>query len=172
MKLKRITLWVVPIIYPKGIRKMKKSRIILPAIALLAVSGIASVTGTVAWFTANNSVSSTVTNITAINPEGQLRADVTAGVATELDSTGKNITVNKNLRDASVDLASSAGEATVYRAVLDDNQSWSAYVAIDNYRYTADVYYVATWSVTFTIGRSTGTYDFYFDAESSKKATQ
>ena len=35
---------------------MKKSRIIVPALALIALSTVASITGTVAWFTASRSV--------------------------------------------------------------------------------------------------------------------
>ena len=36
---------------------MKKSKILVPAVALLALSTAAATTGTVAWFTTNNSVS-------------------------------------------------------------------------------------------------------------------
>ena len=41
---------------------MKKSKIIVPALGLIALSTAASITGTVAWFTANNSV--TITGMT------------------------------------------------------------------------------------------------------------
>ena len=38
---------------------MKKTRIVIPALGLIAFSTAASITGTVAWFTANNSVTVT-----------------------------------------------------------------------------------------------------------------
>ena len=51
---------------------MKKSKIIIPAAAILALSVGASVTGTVAWFTASRTVSTTVNNLAAINTAGDL----------------------------------------------------------------------------------------------------
>ena len=44
---------------------MKKTKVIIPALGLLLLSTAASVTGTVAWFAANASVSATGMNITA-----------------------------------------------------------------------------------------------------------
>ena len=44
---------------------MKKTKIIIPALGLLLLSTAASVTGTVAWFSMNNSVSATGMNIQA-----------------------------------------------------------------------------------------------------------
>ena len=51
---------------------MKKSKIIIPAAAILALSVGASVTGTVAWFTASRTVSATIKNLAAINTSGDL----------------------------------------------------------------------------------------------------
>ena len=51
---------------------MKKSKIIIPAAAILALSVGASVTGTVAWFTASRSVTLTGKNVAAINAAGDL----------------------------------------------------------------------------------------------------
>ena len=53
---------------------MKKSKIIIPAAAILALSVGASVTGTVAWFTASSRVSVTANNLAVINAQGALSA--------------------------------------------------------------------------------------------------
>ena len=45
---------------------MKKSRIIVPALAMLTLSVAASVTGTVAWFTASRTASMSVENLAAL----------------------------------------------------------------------------------------------------------
>lgn len=57
---------------------MKKSKILVPAVALLALSTAAATTGTVAWFTTNNSVSAA--QMTAhVNDLKDLRISVTSG---------------------------------------------------------------------------------------------
>ncbi len=51
---------------------MKKSKILIPAFAVLALSVGASVTGTVAWFTAAKTASISISNVAAINTAGNL----------------------------------------------------------------------------------------------------
>ena len=55
---------------------MKKSKIIIPAAAILALSVGASVTGTVAWFTAARSVNVNVNNLAAIDTAGDLTVEL------------------------------------------------------------------------------------------------
>ena len=81
---------------------MKKSKIIIPAAAILALSVGASVTGTVAWFTAARTASFGVNNMAVINTAGDLKVSLTAGTGTEI--TGKTPAVKLSyLRDASYD---------------------------------------------------------------------
>ena len=47
---------------------MKKSKILVPAVALLALGMAASVTGTVAWFSANNVVNATGMAFKSVTP--------------------------------------------------------------------------------------------------------
>ncbi|MDY5669889.1 MAG: hypothetical protein SPF87_05590, partial [Bacilli bacterium] len=56
---------------------MKKSKILVPAVALLALSTAAATTGTVAWFTTNNSVSA-ATMTAHVNDLKDLRISVTS----------------------------------------------------------------------------------------------
>lgn len=57
---------------------MKKSKILIPAFAVLALSVGASVTGTVAWFTAAKTASISVSNVAAINTAGNLKVSLSA----------------------------------------------------------------------------------------------
>lgn len=57
---------------------MKKSKILAPALAILCLSTAASVTGTVAWFAANNVVSATGMNIKSVTPASLVIADTLA----------------------------------------------------------------------------------------------
>lgn len=85
---------------------MKKSKIIIPAAAILALSVGASVTGTVAWFTAARTVSFGVSNMAVINTAGDLGVSLTAGIGTKISSSSEESTTSVELsylRDASYD---------------------------------------------------------------------
>lgn len=61
---------------------MKKSKVLVPALALLCMSTAATVTGTVAWFAANNSVSATDMRITAKSDATDLQINTVAKATT------------------------------------------------------------------------------------------
>ena len=77
----------------KGILHMKKSKIIIPAAAILALSVGASVTGTVAWFTASNRATVTANDLAVINAQGALTATNTAISGCSIESSG-NVKLN------------------------------------------------------------------------------
>jgi len=54
---------------------MKKSKLLIPAIAFLVVSMAAAATSTVAWFTATTTVTSSLSNLIAASAEGSLKVD-------------------------------------------------------------------------------------------------
>ena len=81
---------------------MKKSKIIIPAAAILALSVGASVTGTVAWFTASRTASFGVNNMAVINTAGDLKVSLTEGIGTEITGTTPAVKLSY-LRDASYD---------------------------------------------------------------------
>ena len=96
---------------------MKKSKIIIPAAAILALSVGASVTGTVAWFTAARSVNINVNNLAAIDTAGDLSVvlkPVLNGGATIDEHDDITLTA---LRDASYDGAKIYGCTTDTGAV-------------------------------------------------------
>lgn len=74
---------------------MKKSKILIPAFAVLALSVGASVTGTVAWFTASRSATFGSTFATK-DLEGSLSVKSTGLIGTT-EGTSGNITVDGGL---------------------------------------------------------------------------
>ena len=108
---------------------MKKSKIIVPALGILCLSTAAAVTGTVAWFTASRLQTIGMEKITVVNPETGLTVNLKNAAACTLDNTNKSVThglVGEDqgyLRDGSVDVENDK----LYKAVLDDNGSYSAY---------------------------------------------
>lgn len=73
--------------------KFKKSKIIVPALALITATTVASVTGTVAWFSANR-VATATANFSATDSEGNLLLKTVAGVGTTVESTVDYATTN------------------------------------------------------------------------------
>ena len=69
---------------------MKKSKVILPAMALLLFSTAASVTGTVAWFSATRVFNTSAAQFGINTIDGNLKAAITAHVGTEaVDANGQ-----------------------------------------------------------------------------------
>ncbi len=104
---------------------MKKTKIILPAIALLAVSGIASVTGTVAWFSANRAATVTA-SFTATDSEGNLQVLAKKGVGTTTTATAASttsaVTVDGVLTHGSYN-AKADGSGELYVANISEHTS-------------------------------------------------
>ena len=94
---------------------MKKSKIILPAVALLTISTVAAASSTVAWFTAGRSVTVSGSTVAVYNPESSLK--VTLGAVTDSGSTVDNtagtqkINLPTHMRDGSVN----ASTGKIYR---------------------------------------------------------
>ena len=73
---------------------MKKSRIIIPALALIALSTVASVTGTVAWFTASRSVTVTASEFAVTKTSSNLTVTLGNGEYTTANTNTKSVSVN------------------------------------------------------------------------------
>ena len=71
---------------------MKKSRIIIPALALIALSTVASVTGTVAWFTASRTATVTASNFAVTKTSANLTVALSNGAYTS--TSGSTVTIN------------------------------------------------------------------------------
>ena len=94
--------------------KMKKSKVIVPALGLLLLSTAASVTGTVAWFTANKSVTINAGDFAVVSTTGDLSFEAAAGLGTQLSTSDNKVVEPKT------DSATVAGVAETYNWVLSD----------------------------------------------------
>lgn len=84
---------------------MKKSKIIVPALGIILLTTAASVTGTVAWFTANTVYTATMGEFAVVNTKNNLSCTLGNGVGTAADNENNKIDVSSGykLTDASVD---------------------------------------------------------------------
>lgn len=84
---------------------MKKSKVIIPALGVLVLSTAASVTGTVAWFTANRTATITAGEFAVVNTNSNLEVTLSNGIGVNVDSANKIITQKnkKTLTDSSFD---------------------------------------------------------------------
>ena len=80
---------------------MKKSRIIIPALAMIAFSVAASITGTVAWFTAQRTAIVNAGTYAVVKTTSDLEVTLGAGVGTSVSNN--TVTVNGKLTDGSFD---------------------------------------------------------------------
>ena len=90
---------------------MKKSRIIIPALAMIAFSVAASITGTVAWFTANRTANIDSGTYAVVKTTANLDCSVNSGIGTTHTDNAAGVTdviaVNGKLTDGSFDHAGS-----------------------------------------------------------------
>ncbi len=175
---------------------MKKSKIIVPALAVLLLSTAASVTGTVAWFTANRVFQTSITNFAVTSLDGELDCAFTAGVGTELtdsdqvnvkDKNSKKIIVSQHylLADASLygkQLWTNVGDANAdatgaYQQIVADvtaANEGALLAATNSYTtpsvYTEKVLWAYTFKMTFgyTYSSDHTPVNLFFDNDSAK----
>lgn len=160
------------VVYTQGeqINIMKKSKIIIPALGILLLSTAASISGTVAWFTASRTFSTSVSEFGVGSIDGELKAVVGAGVGTKVGAndytillaTGDTPTASV-LTDGSYD--SSAAKVYTDNAVTTEegegiNTNDFLVVGTDGTRTEANLkagtkdsknyYYAVTWTIKLT----------------------
>ena len=90
---------------------MKKSKIIIPALAMIAFSVAASITGTVAWFTANRTANINAGTYAVVKTTSNLDCSVADGLGTTTTDNAAGVTdvvaVDGKLTDGSFDHAGS-----------------------------------------------------------------
>lgn len=100
---------------------MKNAKLLIPAVAVLALSSAAAVTGTVAWFTASKTASAQITGLSVINTEGNMKVTALDG---HIGLNSVNVQAKTNaitathlpLRDGSVDFKT----GNLFAAYLDE----------------------------------------------------
>ena len=155
---------------------MKKSKIIVPALAVLLLSTAASVTGTVAWFTANRVFEMKAGQFAVVNTKNNLEAVVTPQVGTTKPGD-KDIVVpaSNKLTDASFNFNS------VQRDIIEPDENGEK---LDNIIKLAqatsanssmleretNIYSAFTWDIQFKMSFSTSAENnvgLYFDLSKS-----
>lgn len=162
---------------------MKKAKVIIPALAALTFSVIASVTGTVAWFTSQSSIAVNTSEFTVTGLEGSLNVNPTAGMGTRVDGANETTVIaaktGTNLTHGSFDIKSKkvfstdlVGAYTNKPYAYLNSGTTEAHENDWMENITKGVYNAYSWSLTFKYGSGdTFTLDkqlnVYFDVASS-----
>ena len=166
---------------------MKKSKIIIPALALIAFSTIASVAGSVAWFTANRTATINAGSYAVVKTNANLEVALSNGIGTS--TSGTTVTFNGLLTDGSVNHstqkvytpdANGTALAASPRGEIDLNGSYplaGGETLADllergetNDSTPVKIYTAATFDITFTIkfGSAAGDFGLYLDNTAGK----
>lgn len=149
---------------------MKKSRIIVPAMAVIAFSTAASIAGSVAWFTASRTVTISGGTYAVVKTTTNLTAELSAGIGTAVNATdGTKIDFSGKLTDASFnhDLTSGkkfyvpngAGTAIEKEITLADAEADPTKMVRATIHETSGdvtVYTAATFKITFKMDFGSG----------------
>ena len=142
---------------------MKKSRIIIPALAMIAFSVAASISGAVAWFTANRTKSIEAGNYTVVKTSSNLSVTLADGIGTQINNSTGVVTVNNKLTDGSVEHRTQADPAIspkIYtpnetKTAIQSSVGVEAAEDTDLFRgkdsSNADIYTAVTFGMTFEI---------------------
>ena len=179
--------------------KLKKSLLIVPAMATLLLAAAGSVGGTVAWFSATTTFQTNVSTFKVVRLDGNLSCQMLAGVGTK--QNGENgIAVGSTTANTEVELTHASfnhNDGTVYVQTATNTYAAKSTIAANNgtasdgiqagtYTDVVEsttinhiVYYAVTWQMnfTYTLPSSTATSgtatNLYFDlATSVMTATQ
>ncbi len=135
--------------------KFKKSKIIVPALALITATTVASVTGTVAWFTASRTITATASQFQAEAEGGNLTITTSALQGTKTDTDTSKAVVDGKLTHGSYDYSNLYSPTLLDETVTSFNQlgdannntnAWLAYTKTDNTK----VWYGVAWKWTIT----------------------
>lgn len=164
--------------------KLKKSLLIVPAMATMLLAAAGSVGGTVAWFSANTTFDTEISSFKVVRLDGDLECTMAAGTGTTLTGSTISVTTNSELTHGSFDHNSGnvytkigtnnyVSRGTV--ASSDGTVSGGTGLVAGSYTVsstTHTVYHAVTWSMTFTyrlpVAASSATNtNLYFDLANS-----
>ena len=157
-------------------KNFKKSKfVILPALATLVLTGVASVTGTVAWFTASRSVQANANSFIAYDESRGLEITATNVIGVSVSEDGKTVTPLGVLTDGSFDFTNVWTDLP--NTVTEGAQPTDFVKAPTDLKSGAkdenkkDVYYAVQWTYTIGLTKKTGTLakslDVMFDLSST-----
>ena len=142
---------------------MNKTKVIIPALAMIGLSAVASVTGTVAWFTAQRTGQLTTGNFAVTKTDGDLLLDVDAGIGTVASKADEGDTyetvINAKTSTKTTDASFNLSSRLLYSNVEGSDNSFVALGDADTYKgttetayqYSSTIYYAYTWKVNLTL---------------------
>lgn len=153
---------------------MKKSKVIIPALAMIGLSSVASITGSVAWFTAQRTGRITTQDFVVTKIDGDLSLALTSGAGTSCTDSGLTHTVgvisgakskDVSFNPTSHQLYNARDNATAFETV-GNTTDYSHEQASHPYLLTGTTYYAFTWKVTISMndtGLATSAMNVFFD---------
>lgn len=161
---------------------MKKTRILIPALAMIAFSTAASIAGSVAWFTANRTVNVNAGTYAVVKTSANLAVEVNPGLATTVSDKVVSLGDNK-LTDGSFNhkngkiyqpnddgtaIATTNGEVAYNDAQIATKLERGTLPSPS----TGKVYTAATFELVFTVsyGSAAGNYGLFLDNTAGKTA--
>ena len=143
---------------------MKKTRIIAPALAIIAFSTAASIAGSVAWFTASRQVTINAGNYAVVKTNSDLTYTMANGCGTTVDVDTNTVTFSGKLTHGSFSHASgtvssaSADGKSIAKGTLLTANDFNAQMLVTTID-TTPVYTAATFKITFTVNFGQGEKD-------------
>lgn len=153
--------------------KLKKSAVVIPALARIAVTAAASVSGTVAWFTATREATVTGGTFLAGTNEGELIVTATDGkgvtVSENQDSNTQTIMVQDGVKLLDASYSGTALTATTPFWTDVEHGEHKYKTVSQRYDTNSNYYYGVSWKLTFSIDvtNSKSNYDIFFNASGS-----
>lgn len=146
-------------------KNFKKSKFVfLPALTTLVLTGVASVTGTVTWFTANQAATFFAGSFNASTSDGNLTIAATAGTGTTKGTAAGDITVSTTgMCDDSYD-----GSKTYTNTATGDAET---YKEVGMASEVEGYFYAVSWKETVFVkllgDNAINTYNIFFDPKIS-----
>ena len=132
---------------------MKKSKIIVPALALLLLSTAATVSGSVAWFTANRTFTTNINDFQVANTEGNLAVVMNGGVRTTAASGNQSVSIDSGTILGDASLNHTTGELFTDTVVSSSFKSLGTYTAAEadttKWLVGGSTYYAVSWEMQF-----------------------
>ena len=156
---------------------MKKSKIIVPALAMIAFSTAASIAGSVAWFTASRTATINAGDYSVVKINSDLKYAIAGGCATTV--SGNNVSFNGKLSDGSFNHSAEKiyTPATDGKSIAKETALNAANLQSEMERGTAGdgvtkIYTAATFDITFTMDFGSGDTDkaLYLDCTAEHSA--
>lgn len=147
---------------------MKKTRIIAPALAIIAFSTAASIAGSVAWFTASRQVTINAGNYAVVKTNSNLTYTMANGVGTTTNAAGNTVTFTGKLTHGSfshtqgkVYTPAGDGKSIAKETALTANNFADEMLVttLTVNEQSVPVYTAATFNITFTMNFGQGEKD-------------